>query len=45
VKYLIHDRDASFGAAFDAVFTTAGIDVILRVPIIAASWDDAVSWG
>jgi putative transposase len=28
VKYLIHDRDASFGAAFDAVFTAAGIDVI-----------------
>ena len=28
VKYLIHDRDASFSAAFDAVFTAAGIDVI-----------------
>ena len=28
VKYLVHDRDASFGAAFDAVFTVAGIDVI-----------------
>jgi putative transposase len=28
VKYLIHDRDASFGAAFDAVSTAAGIDVI-----------------
>jgi transposase InsO family protein len=28
VKYLIHDRDSSFGAAFDAVFTAAGIDVI-----------------
>jgi putative transposase len=28
VKYLIHDRDASFGTAFDAVFTAAGIDVI-----------------
>src|SRR5947209_9143122 len=27
-KFLIHDRDASFGAAFDAVFTTAGIEVI-----------------
>jgi putative transposase len=28
VRFLIHDRDASFGAAFDAVFTTAGIEVI-----------------
>jgi transposase InsO family protein len=28
VKYLVHDRDASFGAAFDAVFTAAGTDVI-----------------
>nr|WP_194897288.1 integrase core domain-containing protein [Catenulispora pinisilvae] len=35
LKYLIHDRDASFGAAFDAVFTAAGIDVIrtgIRAP-------------
>jgi putative transposase len=28
VKFLIHDRVASFGAAFDAVFTAAGIEVI-----------------
>jgi putative transposase len=28
VKFLLHDRDASFGAAFDAVFATAGIEVI-----------------
>jgi len=28
VKYLIHDRDTSFGAAFDAVITAAGIDAI-----------------
>lgn len=28
VKFLLHDRDASFGAAFDAVFTVAGIEVI-----------------
>lgn len=28
VKYLIHDRDGSFGAAFGTVFTAAGIDVI-----------------
>ena len=34
-KFLTHDRDASFGAAFDAVFTTAGIEVIrtgIRAP-------------
>jgi hypothetical protein len=28
VKFLLHDRDASFGAAFDAVFATAGTEVI-----------------
>jgi transposase InsO family protein len=28
VKYLIHNRDASFSAVFDAVFTVAGIEVI-----------------
>ena len=28
VKFLIHDRDASFGAAFDTVFTAVGIEVI-----------------
>jgi transposase InsO family protein len=28
VRYLIHDRDASFSAAFDAVFTAAGIEVV-----------------
>lgn len=28
VKFLIHDRDVSFGAAFDAVFTAASIDVL-----------------
>src|SRR5512139_2985993 len=28
VKYLVHDRDASFGTSFDAVFTAAGIDVV-----------------
>jgi putative transposase len=27
-RFLVHDRDASFGAAFHAVFTAAGIEVI-----------------
>jgi hypothetical protein len=34
-KFLIHDRDASFGAAFDAVLTAAGTEVIrtgIRAP-------------
>jgi putative transposase len=28
MKYLIHDRDASFSAAFDAVFSATGIETI-----------------
>jgi putative transposase len=28
IKYLLHDRDASFCTGFDAVFTAAGIEVI-----------------
>ncbi|WP_370373318.1 integrase core domain-containing protein [Catenulispora sp. GP43] len=35
MKFLIHDRDASFGAAFDAVFAAAGMDVVctgIRAP-------------
>ena len=28
VKFVLHDRDASFTAAFDAVFQSAGIRVI-----------------
>jgi transposase InsO family protein len=30
-RYLIRDRDTKFTAAFDAVFTTADIDII-RIP-------------
>ena len=34
-KFLLHDRDVSFGAAFDAVFAAAGLEVIrtgIRAP-------------
>jgi hypothetical protein len=28
VKFVLHDRDASFTAAFDAVFQAAGVSVV-----------------
>ncbi|MEY9862948.1 hypothetical protein ABH935_008596 [Catenulispora sp. GAS73] len=43
VKFLIHDRDASFGAAFDAVFTAAGIEVI-RTGVRAPRQNSIMEW-
>jgi hypothetical protein len=34
VRFLLHDRDSKFSAAFDAVFTGAGIRTI-RTPVRA----------
>jgi hypothetical protein len=31
-RYLIRDRDAKFGAAFDAIFTSIGIQIVLTAP-------------
>jgi putative transposase len=41
VKFVLHDRDASFTAAFDAVFRAAGVRVIrsaVQAPRIIQSW-------
>ncbi len=32
VRYLIHDRDAKFSPAFEAVFVAEGIDMVLTPP-------------
>jgi putative transposase len=34
VRFVIHDRDSKFSAAFDAIFRSEGIDII-RTPIRA----------
>ena len=42
VKFVLHDRDASFTAAFDAVFQAAGVRIVrsaVQAPRMNSSWN------
>jgi hypothetical protein len=50
VRFLVHDRDSKFSAAFDAVFTSDGVRII-RTPVRAPNanahverWVGSVRW-
>jgi hypothetical protein len=51
VKFVLHDRDASFTTAFDAVFQAAGFQVIRcaiqapRMNSIMERWIGSCRWG